>query len=80
MRRSGISARLRRTIRDELGVIAKFGVPPVSIPDYLALVGDSSDGYPGIAGWGAKSAAGVLAVAALLLFTMVLLLARLRKA
>jgi 5'-3' exonuclease len=53
--------RLRRTIRDEAGVIAKFGVPPMSIPDYLALVGDSSDGYPGIPGWGAKSAAGVLA-------------------
>ncbi len=53
--------RLRRTTRDEAGVIAKFGVPPASIPDYLALVGDSSDGYPGLAGWGAKSAAAVLA-------------------
>ena len=53
--------RLRKTTRDEAGVIAKFGVPPLSIPDYLALVGDSSDGYPGIAGWGAKSAAAVLA-------------------
>ncbi|HYB93668.1 MAG TPA: 5'-3' exonuclease H3TH domain-containing protein, partial [Vicinamibacterales bacterium] len=53
--------RLRRTIRDEAGVIAKFGVAPASIPDYLALVGDSSDGYPGLAGWGAKSAAAVLA-------------------
>ena len=53
--------RLRRAIRDEAGVIAKFGVPPSSIPDYLALVGDSSDGYPGIPGWGAKSAAAVLA-------------------
>jgi 5'-3' exonuclease len=53
--------RLRRTTRDEAGVIAKFGVPPTSIPDYLALVGDSSDGYPGLAGWGAKSAAAVLA-------------------
>jgi 5'-3' exonuclease len=53
--------RLRRAIRDEAGVIAKFGVPPMSIPDYLALVGDSSDGYPGIPGWGAKSAAAVLA-------------------
>jgi 5'-3' exonuclease len=53
--------RLRRAIRDEAGVIAKFGVPPMSIPDYLALVGDSSDGYPGIRGWGAKSAAAVLA-------------------
>ena len=46
---------------DEAGVIAKFGVPPVSIPDYLALVGDSADGFPGIKGWGAKSAAAVLA-------------------
>ena len=53
--------RLRRTTRDEAGVIAKFGVPPASIPDYLALVGDSSDGYPGLQGWGAKSAAAVLA-------------------
>src|SRR6185436_341358 len=53
--------RLRRTMRDEAGVIAKFGVPPSSIPDYLALVGDSSDGYPGLGGWGAKSAAAVLA-------------------
>jgi len=53
--------RLRRTIRDEAGVVVKFGVPPVSIPDYLALVGDSSDGYPGLQGWGAKSAAAVLA-------------------
>jgi 5'-3' exonuclease len=53
--------RLRRAIRDEAGVIAKFGVAPMSIPDYLALVGDSSDGYPGIPGWGAKSAAAVLA-------------------
>ena len=42
-------------------MIAKFGVPPASIPDYLALVGDSSDGYPGLPGWGAKSAAAVLA-------------------
>ena len=53
--------RLRRTTRDEAGVIAKFGVPPASIPDYLALVGDSSDGYPGLQGWGTKSAATVLA-------------------
>ena len=53
--------RLRRTTRDEAGVIAKFGVPPASMPDYLALVGDSSDGYPGLLGWGAKSAATVLA-------------------
>lgn len=42
------------------GVVEKFGVPPSSIPDYLALVGDSSDGYPGLPGWGAKSAAAVL--------------------
>jgi 5'-3' exonuclease len=53
--------RRARTIRDEAGVIAKFGVPPASIPDYLALVGDSADGYPGLPGWGAKSAAAVLA-------------------
>ena len=46
---------------DETGVIAKFGVPPASIPDYLALVGDSADGYPGLPGWGAKSTAAVLA-------------------
>ena len=46
---------------DEAGVVAKFGVPPASIPDYLALVGDSADGYPGLPGWGAKSAAAVLA-------------------
>lgn len=53
--------RRARTIRDEAGVVAKFGVPPSSIPDYLALVGDAADGYPGLAGWGAKSAAAVLA-------------------
>ena len=53
--------RRRRTIRDEAGIIAKFGVPPTSIPDYLALVGDAADGYPGLAGWGAKSTAAVLA-------------------
>jgi 5'-3' exonuclease len=53
--------RRARTIRDEAGVVAKFGVPPASIPDYLALVGDSSDGYPGLVGWGAKSASAVLA-------------------
>ncbi len=45
---------------DEEGVLAKFGVLPASIPDYLALVGDSADGYPGLQGWGAKSAAAVL--------------------
>ena len=53
--------RRMRTIRDEDGVIAKFGVPPASIPDYLALVGDDSDGYPGLPGWGARSTAAVLA-------------------
>ena len=53
--------RRTRTFFDEAGVIAKFGVPPVSIPDYLALVGDAADGFPGLAGWGAKSAAAVLA-------------------
>jgi len=47
-------------IRNEAEVVAKFGVHPASIPDYLALVGDSADGYPGIPGWGPKSAAGVL--------------------
>lgn len=53
----------RRTgvVLDQAGVIAKFGVPPVSMPDYLALVGDAADGYPGLPGWGAKSAAAVLA-------------------
>ena len=53
--------RRTRTVRDEAGVIAKFGVRPESIPDYLALVGDAADGYPGLAGWGAKSTAAVLA-------------------
>ncbi|HWZ84677.1 MAG TPA: 5'-3' exonuclease H3TH domain-containing protein, partial [Thermoanaerobaculia bacterium] len=46
---------------DEAGVIQKFGVAPESIPDYLALVGDTADGYPGLQGWGAKSTAAVLA-------------------
>lgn len=53
--------RRTRVTLDEAGVIAKFGVPPASIPDYLALVGDAADGYPGLRGWGAKSAAAVLA-------------------
>jgi 5'-3' exonuclease len=53
--------RRTREVRDEAGVIAKFGVPPASIPDYLALVGDAADGYPGLPGWGAKSTAAVLA-------------------
>ena len=53
----------RRTqvVLDEAGVIQKFGVPPSSIPDYLALVGDAADGYPGLKGWGAKSSSVVLA-------------------
>jgi len=50
-----------RVFRDEAGVVEKFGVPPTSIPDYLALVGDAADGYPGLPGWGAKSTAAVLA-------------------
>ena len=52
--------RQTRVIRDEAGVIQKFGIYPASIPDYLALVGDAADGYPGLPGWGAKSAAAVL--------------------
>jgi 5'-3' exonuclease len=62
--RGGRVVQLNRRTRvtlDEAGVIHKFGVPPASIPDYLALVGDSADGYPGLAGWGAKSTAAVLA-------------------
>lgn len=53
-RRSGV-------IMDEAAIVKKFGVSPQSIPDYLALVGDSADGYPGLPGWGAKSASAVLA-------------------
>jgi 5'-3' exonuclease len=53
--------RLRGTDRDEAGVVARFGVSPASIPDWLALVGDTADGIPGIPGWGEKSAAAVLA-------------------
>ncbi len=53
--------RRTRVVRDEAGVIQKFGVAPASIPDYLALVGDAADGYPGLPGWGAKSTAAVLA-------------------
>ena len=49
--------RRREILRDESGVVEKFGVKPQSIPDYLAVVGDSADGYPGVAGWGAKAAA-----------------------
>jgi 5'-3' exonuclease len=54
--------RRKQAIIDEAGVVAKFGVSPASIPDYLALVGDSADGFPGLPGWGAKSAAAVLSV------------------
>lgn len=53
--------RRTRVVFDAAGVTAKFGVPPASIPDYLALVGDAADGYPGLKGWGAKSTATVLA-------------------
>lgn len=53
--------RRTRTVFDEAAIVAKFGVPPESIPDYLALVGDAADGFPGLTGWGAKSAAAVLA-------------------
>jgi 5'-3' exonuclease len=51
--------RRRNILRDEPGVVEKFGVSPKSIPDYLAVVGDSADGYPGISGWGEKAAASV---------------------
>ena len=53
--------RRTRVTFDEAGVMQKFGVSPESIPDYLALVGDTADGYPGLPGWGAKSSAAVLA-------------------
>lgn len=53
--------RRRDSVRDEAGVVEKFGVGPQSIPDYLAVVGDSADGYPGLAGWGPKAAAVVFA-------------------
>jgi 5'-3' exonuclease len=49
--------RRQNILRDEAGVVAKFGVKPQSIPDYLAVVGDSADGFPGVPGWGAKAAA-----------------------
>lgn len=52
--------RRREIVYDEAAVIEKYGIPPASIPDYLALVGDAADGIPGIAGWGAKSVATVL--------------------
>jgi 5'-3' exonuclease len=51
--------RMRNVVRDEAGVIAKFGIRPASIPDYLAVVGDSADGYPGLTGWGQKAASAV---------------------
>jgi 5'-3' exonuclease len=54
--------RRRELFRDEAGVIERFGVKPESIPDYLALVGDSADGFPGVAGWGAKAAAAALSL------------------
>ena len=53
--------RRTRVTLDEAGVVQKFGVSPASIPDYLALVGDAADGYPGLPGWGPKSSAAVLA-------------------
>ena len=53
--------RRKGTVTDEAGVIEKFGVPPDSVPDWLALVGDSADGFPGIPGWGARTASTVLA-------------------
>jgi 5'-3' exonuclease len=53
--------RRTRELRDEAGVVKRFGVTPASIPDYLGLVGDDADGYPGLPGWGAKSSAAVLA-------------------
>jgi len=52
--------RRKRELRDEGGVVARFGVSPASIPDYLALVGDSADGFPGVPGWGEKAAGTVL--------------------
>lgn len=53
--------RRKNVVYGEDGIVEKFGVKPTSIPDYLALVGDSADGFPGLAGWGAKSASTVLA-------------------
>jgi 5'-3' exonuclease len=53
--------RMRRRVCDEAGVVAKFGVAPSSIPDWLALVGDTADGIPGVPRWGSKAAAAVLA-------------------
>ncbi|HVH86922.1 MAG TPA: 5'-3' exonuclease H3TH domain-containing protein [Terriglobales bacterium] len=48
--------RRREIVRDEVGIVEKFGVKPTSVPDYLAVVGDSADGYPGVSGWGVKAA------------------------
>ncbi len=52
--------RRRGVVLDEAAIVARYGVRPVSIPDWLALVGDSADGFPGLAGWGAKAASAVL--------------------
>src|SRR4051812_24784982 len=52
--------RRSRITFDESAILTKFGVAPESIPDYLALLGDTADGYPGLPGWGAKSCAAVL--------------------
>src|SRR6059036_1307520 len=52
--------RRKREVRDEAGVVARFGVGPGSIPDYLALVGDSADGFPGVPGWGEKASGAIL--------------------
>jgi 5'-3' exonuclease len=54
--------RRQNILRDQAGVVTKFGVKPESIPDYLAVVGDSADGFPGVRGWGAKAAAGTLSL------------------
>ena len=53
--------RRREILRDEAGVVAKFGIKPQSIPDFLAVVGDTADGFPGLPGWGVKAAALTLA-------------------
>jgi len=53
--------RRKKKVIDERGVVEKWGVSPASIPDWLALVGDAADGYPGLPGWGARSASAVLA-------------------
>src|SRR5258708_16955667 len=49
--------RMRGILRDQAGVVSKWGVSPESIPDYLAVVGDTADGFPGLPGWGSKTAA-----------------------